>query len=107
MALRSTQRKSASCWRLKGIAKLPLPCFLASPDKYEINFSLVERLDICPSFCTNVLFSGLILLVLLPNPEPRMVNIIAILDLLFLSYAFVSYALAFFGKRSKLQDLEP
>lgn len=56
--------------------------------------------------CTTVLFSGLILLVLLPNPEPRMVNSIAILDLLFLSYAFVSYALAFFGKWSKLQNLE-
>ena len=56
--------------------------------------------------CTTVLFSGLILLVLLPDPEPWMVNTIAILDVIFLSYAFVSYAMAFFGKRSKLQDLE-
>ena len=57
--------------------------------------------------CTTVLFSGLILLVLLPDPEPWMVNTIAILDVIFLSYAFVSYVMAFFGKRSKLQDLEP
>ena len=57
--------------------------------------------------CTTVLFSGLILLVLLPTPVPWVVNTIAILDVIFLSYAFISYALAFFGKKSKLQDLEP
>lgn len=61
---------------------------------------------IAGKICTTVLFSGLILLVLLPRPEPRTVNTIAIVDVVFLSYAFISYALAFFGKKSKLQDLD-
>ena len=33
MALRSTERKSASCWRLKGMAKRALPHRLASSDR--------------------------------------------------------------------------
>ena len=86
---------------IKEIFQLSVTCMMFNRGKVLPGSLLAGKI------CTTVLFSGLILLVLLPNPEPRMVNIIAILDLLFLSYAFVSYALAFFGKRSKLQDLEP
>ena len=86
---------------IKEIFQLSVTCMMFNRGKVLSGSLMAGKI------CTTVLFSGLILLVLLPNPEPRMVNIIAILDLLFLSYAFVSYALAFFGKRSKLQDLEP
>jgi len=61
---------------------------------------------IAGKICTTVLFISLILLVLLPNLNLQIVNIIAIIDALLLSYAFISYALAFFGKNTKLQDFE-
>lgn len=56
--------------------------------------------------CTTVLFVSLILLVLMPELELQTVNSIAIIDIVFLSYAFISYALAFGGKGIKLQDLD-
>ena len=57
--------------------------------------------------CTTVLFSSLTLLVLLPDLTLRVVNFIAITDILFLSYAMICYTLAFYGKNPKVQDLEP
>lgn len=56
--------------------------------------------------CTCVLFVSLILLVLLPDLHIRIINAIAIVDILFLSYAFISYILAFFGNHPKIQDLD-
>ena len=56
--------------------------------------------------CTTVLFVSLILLVLIPNLDLRIVSSIAIIDVVFLAYAFISYALAFLGKNTKLQDFE-
>lgn len=56
--------------------------------------------------CTTVLFLSLIMLVLMPNLDLQIVNSIAIIDITFLAYAFICYALAFFGKKSKLRDLD-
>ncbi len=56
--------------------------------------------------CTTVLFISLILLVLLPNLDIRIVNALAILDSAFLAFAFISYLFAFCGKHAKVQDLE-
>ncbi len=56
--------------------------------------------------CTTVLFISLILLVLLPNLDESIVNAIAMTDFCFLAYAFVRYIFAFFGKYSKVQDIE-
>lgn len=56
--------------------------------------------------CTTVLFVSLILLVLIPNLDLRIVSSVAIIDVVFLAYAFISYALAFLGKNTKLQDFE-
>lgn len=56
--------------------------------------------------CTTVLFLSLILLVLLPGLDLMIVNSIAITDITFLVYSFISYAFAFFGRNPKLQDLE-
>ena len=41
MALRSTQRKSASCCLVKGIVKWLLLCRLASSDRYDRSFARV------------------------------------------------------------------
>ena len=56
--------------------------------------------------CTFVLFTSFILLVLMPDLDLRIVNIIGMVDAFFLCYAFISYIFAFFGKNSKVQDWE-
>lgn len=56
--------------------------------------------------CTTVLFISLIALVLMPNMHPAVVTLIAVIDALFLSISFISYALAYFGKNIKVQDIE-
>ena len=56
--------------------------------------------------CTTVLFTGMILLVLLPNLDIRIVQGIAILDSVCLIYAFIRYIFAFLGKHSQVQDLD-
>lgn len=55
--------------------------------------------------CTTVLFISLIALVLFPNIPPVAVDIIAVVDGVFLAISFVSYILAYFGKNRKVQDL--
>ena len=56
--------------------------------------------------CTTVLFISLILLVLMPNLDEAVINTIALIDTVFLSWSFISYILAYFGKNRKVQDLE-
>ena len=56
--------------------------------------------------CTTVLFISLILLVLMPDLNETIIDAIAITDLAFLSWSFISYILAYFGKKKKVQDLE-
>ena len=56
--------------------------------------------------CTTVLFISLIALVLFPEMNPAVVNVIALNDGVFLAISFVSYVLAYFGKNQKVQDLE-
>ena len=55
---------------------------------------------------TTVLFSGLGLMFLFPNLSERTVNIISVVCLVFLLYAFGDYAMAYFGKNKKIYDLE-
>ncbi len=55
--------------------------------------------------CTAVLFVSLIALVLFPRMHPKAVDILVILDGAFLLNSFFSYALAYFGKNKKVQDL--
>lgn len=57
--------------------------------------------------CTTVLFVSLIALVLFPNLDPLLVDMIALVDTVFLVISFVSYFLAYFGKNRKVQDMEP
>lgn len=56
--------------------------------------------------CTTILFVSLIAMVLFPGMDPWLVDALAILDGLFLSYSFLSYILAYFGKETKLEDLK-
>lgn len=56
--------------------------------------------------CTTVLFISLIALVLLPDINPSAVTVIAVIDAVFLVISFFSYAMAYFGKNVKVQDIE-
>ncbi len=56
--------------------------------------------------CTTVLFVSLIVLVFMPNLKPAIVDAIAVVDFGFLSFSFVSYIFAYFGKNAKVRDLE-
>jgi cardiolipin synthase len=55
--------------------------------------------------CTTVLFSSMILLVILPDLDHRIVKEIALLDGVCLMYTFVQYIFAFFGKHAQVQDI--
>lgn len=55
--------------------------------------------------CTTILFISLIVLVLLPDLNPDIVNAIALTDTAFLSFSFINYIFAYFGKNPKIQDM--
>ena len=55
--------------------------------------------------CTTVLFVSLITLVLFPEMHPTAVDIIALTDGIFLLISFISYIFAYFGKHTKVRDL--
>ena len=56
--------------------------------------------------CTSVLFVSLTLLVVVPQMNERAVNLIALVDEVFLVYAFLGYVFAFFGRNAKVRDIE-
>lgn len=56
--------------------------------------------------CTTVLFASLTLLVLLPNIGETAVTVIAIIDALFLLYAFIDYVLVYIKGASRFTRLE-
>ena len=56
--------------------------------------------------CTTVLFVSLIALVLFPNLNPVAVDVIVLIDAVFLLISFISYILAYYGKNRKVQDVE-
>lgn len=55
--------------------------------------------------CTCVLFVSLILLVLMPNLDPRVINIITIVDGCFMFMSFVHYATVYYRQSPKIQDI--
>jgi len=56
--------------------------------------------------CTTVLFISMIIMVLIPNLDPRFVTIIAFIDGGLLAFTFIQYIFAFFGKNAKVQDID-
>ena len=55
--------------------------------------------------CTTILFISLTALVLIPHIPSAAVTALAGIDAVFLTISFVSYALAYLGKNSKVQDI--
>ena len=56
--------------------------------------------------CTTVLFISLIILVMLPELSIQVVNVITVVDALFMMVAFVEYILAYFFMDSKFQVID-
>ena len=56
--------------------------------------------------CTIVLFSSFIFMVLNPNLSNRIINWITVADTVVLTYSFIAYILAYFGKNTKLIDAD-
>lgn len=56
--------------------------------------------------CTTVLFVSFIGLVLFPDLNPVVVDLIVLIDAAFLLNSFISYILAYYGKNRKVQDVE-
>ncbi len=55
--------------------------------------------------CTTVLFVSLILLVMLPEMDYRLVQLLIALDAVFMIISFISYILAYFGKHKKIFNI--
>ncbi len=55
--------------------------------------------------CTTVLFVSLIIMVLLPDLSTMVINTIAIVDTLFMLFAFADYALAYYRRDGKFQSI--
>jgi len=56
--------------------------------------------------CTTVLFLSLIFMILVPNLEEKVINIISIVDIAFMLIAFADYALAYIRNGSAFQELD-
>ena len=56
--------------------------------------------------CTTALFASLILMVMVPTLPEMVINIIAIVDTIFLIIAFADYAIAYYAKDSKFQSIK-
>lgn len=56
--------------------------------------------------CTTILFVSLILMVMMPDMPLKTINIITIIDALFLLIAFVHYVVAYYCMDSKFQAVE-
>lgn len=57
--------------------------------------------------CTTVLFVSLTVMILMPDMSKQTVNIITIVDGIFMLLAFADYAHAYFGHGDQIQDLNP
>lgn len=56
--------------------------------------------------CTTILFVSLIVLVMMPELRANIVNIIAIIDAIFMFIAFVDYVRAYFFVESRFQSID-
>ena len=56
--------------------------------------------------CTTVLFVSLTAMILMPDMSKRAVNIITVVDGIFMLMAFADYVHAYFGHGNQIQDLE-
>lgn len=56
--------------------------------------------------CTTILFLSLIIMVLIPGLKDSFIYGLAVVDAVFMLIAFIDYFLAYFGKHTKVRNLE-
>lgn len=56
--------------------------------------------------CTTVLFLSLIIMVMIPDLEVNIINIIVIINALFMMIAFINYVIAYFFLENKFQSID-
>ncbi|MBQ8834662.1 MAG: CDP-alcohol phosphatidyltransferase family protein [Oscillospiraceae bacterium] len=114
LADKLTQFTLTFCLSLKYPILNPVLCLFVIKEVFQLIAGIVNlrRGKMLPGalmagkICTTVLFISLIALVLFPDMDPMLVDGIALVDTVFLVISFVSYILAYFGKNTKVQDLE-
>lgn len=67
---------------------------------------MLKGAQLTGKICTTILFVSLILMVMIPTLSVKTINIIAIVDAIFMLIAFVDYIIVYFRKDSKFQDLK-
>jgi len=109
LADKITQIALTICLSLRYPVLLPVIILLLTKEGFQIagTIILLRRGGTFPSamyagkISTTVLFISLITLVLFPNVNPKFVSAIAVLDSMFLVYAFVTYCIMFTGYSNK------
>ncbi len=93
-------------WNLVGLFILK-ECFqfIAGYITYRKGKMLTGAL-ITGKICTTILFITLIVMVLLPNLSPTVINIITAVDAVFMLISFGHYAFTYYRKTPMIQDLE-
>lgn len=56
--------------------------------------------------CTTILFVSLIIMVMIPDIEIKIINIIALIDAVFMLAAFIHYVIAYFFLDSRFQSID-
>ncbi len=93
-------------WNLAGLFVLKEGFqFIAGLVTYRKRKMLTGAL-ITGKICTTILFVTLIIMVLLPDLKPETINLITIVDALFMLVSFGHYAFTYYRKTSMIQDLE-
>lgn len=118
LADKATQFTLILCLALKNPAmKYPVLWYLAGLFFVKESFQLIagcinlkrgkmlKGALLSGKICTTILFISLILMVLVPNLSENVIDIIAIVDGIFLLIAFADYVIAYFARESKFQSL--
>lgn len=115
IADKATQFALTLCLSLRYPVLRPVLALFVIKECFQLTVGLVNlrRKKMLPGallagkICTTVLFVSLILLVLIPTLPQTVVTAIAVVDAFFLTISFINYIFAYFGKRKKIQDMEP
>ena len=114
LADKATQLSLTVCLSLRHSILMPVLLLLISKEAFQLAAGLLclrqgkmlSRGLLIGKVCTAVLFISLTVLVLMPDPPPAAVNLLALIDLAVLSLAFLGYVQAYFGSDRYLQNLE-
>lgn len=109
-----TQFTLTLCLSLKYPHLQPVFCLFVIKEMFQLIVGIIHLRKgkmlpgalMAGKICTTVLFVSLITLVLFPELPESVVDTVAVLDAAFLAFSFISYIFAYFGKNTKVQDLE-